>query len=189
MPYVPRLTLPRMSHLRSFALNRKRLPKIITASVASLLLIIILNTCASNARLARAADAAKQNGHAIQLAVERYSTDDPNGNYPASLSQIIGTSYLPDMPLNEFSGVFRAWPTLEHRRKMRVLGIGEYCPGDVVYIPIYYENGRDIASYSIIVPMMANPRRAGIPLNIAPTPPIVTSEQSYAIASAYQIGP
>jgi hypothetical protein len=47
----------------------------------------------------------KENLHAIQLAVERYSVDSPDSTYPRSLSDLKGSGYLPEMPTNPFTGL------------------------------------------------------------------------------------
>jgi hypothetical protein len=45
----------------------------------------------------------KNNLHAIQLALERYSSDN-NGDYPLSIETICITGYLQELPLNPFTG-------------------------------------------------------------------------------------
>src|SRR4051812_43850129 len=47
----------------------------------------------------------KQNLHAIQLAVERYSVDDPESSYPRDIRDVIRRGYLPQFPLNPFTGL------------------------------------------------------------------------------------
>lgn len=46
----------------------------------------------------------KQRLHEVQLALERFSIDESDSRYPPSVDLLVGTSYLPEMPLNPFSG-------------------------------------------------------------------------------------
>lgn len=183
-----RIVLPRFGQVKAFALNRSRMPKAIIIVLVLVFAIAGMNKCAYNRRLAIAADNSKQNAHAIQLAVERYATDF-DGTYPLSLNQIIGTGYLPEMPRNYFAGVLKRWPTLETPRPMRPLMLGEYCPGDVLYLPHYY-NSKDVDSYTIIVAMgHANPAFAGAPLGIDTTLPGDDWVRMEEIDEAYRRGP
>jgi hypothetical protein len=45
-----------------------------------------------------------QNLHEIQLGIERFAVDDPQERYPPSTAEIVRAGYLPDLPLNPFSG-------------------------------------------------------------------------------------
>ncbi len=186
---MPRIVLPRLGQVQALAHDRARRPKVIAAAIVFLLFVLILNTCVKNHRLAYATDNSKQNAHAIQLAVERYSTDMANGTYPLNLNQIIGTGYLPEMPRNYFAGVLKRWPTLKSPRPMRPLMLGEYCPGDVLYLP-QYDDPKEVNGYTLIVVMgNANPALAGAPLSIDTTQPVNSFERVQEINAAYRTGP
>src|SRR5688572_30675725 len=47
----------------------------------------------------------KQNLHAIQLAVERYSVDHPESSYPRDIREVKTRGYLPEFPTNPFTGL------------------------------------------------------------------------------------
>lgn len=188
MSKTPRIVIPRFGQVKAFAMSRSRMPKAVIIVLVLVFAIAGMNKCAYNRRLAIATQNSKMNAHAIQLAVERYATDF-NGTYPLSLNQIIGTGYLPEMPRNYFAGVLKRWPTLESPRPMRPLMLGEYCPGDVLYLP-QYDDPKEVFSYTIVVAMgRANPALAGKPLNIDTTQPVNSYERMAEINAAYQVGP
>lgn len=183
-----RIVLPRFGQVKSFAMSRSRMPKAIIIVLVLIFAIAGMSKCAYNRRLAIATANSKANAHMIQLAVERYATDF-EGTYPLSLNQIIGTGYLPEMPRNYFAGVLKRWPTLESPRPMRPLMLGEYCPGDVLYLP-QYDDPKEIYGYTIIVAMgNRHAELAGAPLGFDTTQPVNDWARLDTIAQAYQRGP
>jgi hypothetical protein len=152
-------------------LFRANLRKLITSAVCILVVLLMARCAAGCHRQAlrdHARSASMQNAHLIQLAIERYATDAA-GNYPLSLTQLLGTSYIEDMPVNPYAGVLTWWPTLEHKRKTRILNIGEFCPGDIVYVP-NYENPKEVWSYSLImcIPPAGRKVITSVPIDVSP---------------------
>lgn len=80
---------------------------------------------------ARTAEA-KQNLHAIHLALERYAVDDPHGSYPLRLSQLRDEGYLPEFPRNPYKLGRGGGPI----GPMHEVPLGEYAPGGVTYVPL-----------------------------------------------------
>jgi hypothetical protein len=79
-------------------------------------------------REARLASQAKQNLHAVQLAVERFAVDQADGNYPLRASEVIAAGYLSVMPPNPYTGQ----PMQEYSVDTQLLPAGDF-----VYYPRY----------------------------------------------------
>jgi hypothetical protein len=70
---------------------------------ATLALGLIVSNVAQDLCYASKCAQVKQNLHAIQLALERYSVDN-NGDYPSNIAQLKSGGYLPVLPKNPFTG-------------------------------------------------------------------------------------
>jgi len=76
-----------------------------------------------------------ENAHAVQLALERFAVDDPHCYYPISVQQAIAAGYLPELPVNPFTG-----------HPVRFIERGApHLPGDICYVPVCDEDGKVIA--------------------------------------------
>lgn len=73
------------------------------------IILIQVPSCAFQAKMVKS----KQNLHAVQLALERFSVDSPGGVYPADPNVLIETGYLEDMPRNPFTGEPMRWVMLD----------------------------------------------------------------------------
>src|SRR5437016_5051474 len=47
---------------------------------------------------------ARENLHQIQLALERFAVDSDKSSYPFTATELLGTGYLAQMPLNPYTG-------------------------------------------------------------------------------------
>ena len=81
---------------------------ILTGFVLWQVLFVIAPAIAFKAKMAEC----KQNLHAVQLGLERFSVDAPGSIYPLDLTALIEQSYLREMPLNPFTGEPMRWVVL-----------------------------------------------------------------------------
>lgn len=67
----------------------------------------------------------KSNLHQLQLAIERYRVEDDWVSYPLDIESVTLAGYLPDLPINSYSG--------EPMRQVRLED--QPTPGDFIYLP------------------------------------------------------
>lgn len=70
---------------------------------------------------------AKKNLHTVQIALERYSTDN-DGTYPSDLSRLLKLGYLTHMPANAF----------DPQNPMKAVPPDRLSTGDILYVPLYW---------------------------------------------------
>lgn len=119
-----------------------------------LLPFVVFGYGSAASKASREADSiGKQNLHAIQLAVERYAANDPQGSYPASLSQLQPHDYLftasgsPIIPMNPHARGCKPQPVPE-------VPPGEYTAGGVTYVPHFTQQGEgppQVSGYALIL--------------------------------------
>ncbi len=90
---------------------------------------------------------AKDALHRIQLSIERYAADDPNGVYPPDLQTLVDEGYL-YWPLNPYAedkeGV---------KKRMTQVKPGDFEPGGVIYLPFEFPSyeGKGYLAYYLAV--------------------------------------
>lgn len=116
----------------------------LACTVGTALLALLMRNVVAGVEYKRNCAEVKQNLHAIQLAVERYSVDDPDSSYPRDIKDVIRRGYLVEFPTNPFSGQpMRCVEQLDDVQKFDV----EYVPaatqrGDFLYFRRFGRNGR-----------------------------------------------
>ena len=112
--------------------------------VATVLLAMFIHNVAVNITYKRKCSQVKQNLHAIQLAVERYSVDDPQGTYPRSIKDVIRRGYLAEFPINPFTGMpMRCVEEKTDAVKFSMEYVPpEAEPGDFMYFKRFGPNGQ-----------------------------------------------
>lgn len=75
---------------------------------AWVIIFVQVPSCVYHARMSEC----RQNLHAVQLAMERFSVDAPGSIYPADLDMLIDQGYLDEMPHNPFTGEPMRWVLL-----------------------------------------------------------------------------
>jgi len=93
----------------------------------------------------------KQQLHSIQLGLERWSVDDPDGFYPHSINQLVSPmgewdSYL---PAGFYANPFTAGSADELDAMCVPFGWSELAPGNFSYLTHYDEQG-NVTSYMLI---------------------------------------
>jgi hypothetical protein len=86
---------------------------------------------------------AKQNLHSVQLALERFAVDAPDGTYPLRIEQLISSGYMQELPPNPFSGEpMRAIQVdLRAYNGRGLFNVPGARHGDFVYYPRFDETG------------------------------------------------
>jgi hypothetical protein len=85
---------------------------------------------------------AKQNLHAVQLALERFAVDSEDAGYPVTTAALRTSGYLPKFPRNPYTG--------EEMREYPV-DIERLPPGDFVYYPRTDSPGQPPTGYTLAI--------------------------------------
>jgi hypothetical protein len=93
------------SVVQKLSSNQRASAVALTFTVVTLLVAMLISSAAQEVSYRHKCAQVKENLHAIQLAVERYSVDDPNSSYPRDIREIIRRGYLEQFPINPFTGL------------------------------------------------------------------------------------
>lgn len=116
------------------------LTALVVITVLYLLVLAPLMRFRSEQMLEAATAELRQRTHEIQIALERYCSDNEDGAYPESFDVLVKLGYLSALPDNPYYGLVEGAP-----EKMVQLRVGEFKPGGVVYL---YDKNR--MQYSLV---------------------------------------
>jgi hypothetical protein len=137
---------------RLLATERGALLLFLVAAVVLTLLGALIINAVNNVRFSGRVALCKQNLHAVQLAIERFSVDSSDGNYPARLDVLQAQGYLDTMPHNPFSGAPMRYVECDSAPPAVPPGLGI---GDFAYIRLGPDGGpprgSEITGYSLVL--------------------------------------
>ena len=124
-------------------ITRTLLRSLLLGAVGLFLLWLVLFNWIPRARYANKAAQAKQNLHAIQLALERFAVDSEDSRYPSHPDELLQKGYLSEWPINPFTGqaMHPLQADLHAYDGQGWLNIPNAKHGDFVYYPRYAEGG------------------------------------------------
>lgn len=145
-------------------LDRRGLKFWIGVGVAGLGAYLVFGQFIPQARYHALEAQAKENMHAVQIALERMAVDNPGSDYPYDINEIVRRGYLQELPLNPFAhrpmcGVSIDLPPRENGPLLENPELPRMPPGDFVYVRRYGEgyvpgqpaNGLLVIGYTLVL--------------------------------------